>query len=159
MSVHDFSVKKANGEEIKLDSFEGDVLLIVNTATKCGLAPQFKGLETLHQTYKEQGLKVLGFPCNQFMKQEPVSNEEMAETCQLNFGVTFPLFAKIDVNGKNAHPLYKHLKQSKQGILSSEIKWNFTKFLVDQQGQVVERYAPTVTPDKIEDDIKKLLNK
>ncbi|ARK28960.1 glutathione peroxidase [Halalkalibacter krulwichiae] len=158
MSVHDFSVLKASGEEVDLSTYKGKVLLIVNTATKCGLAPQFKGLEKLHQAYAEKGLAVLGFPSNQFMNQEPVSNEQMVETCQLNFGVTFPLFAKIDVNGKNADPLYKYMKKAKKGVLSSEIKWNFTKFLIDRDGSVVERYGPNVAPEKIEADIKKLLD-
>ncbi|MFC0557448.1 glutathione peroxidase [Halalkalibacter alkalisediminis] len=158
MSVHDFTVLKPNGNEVQLDSYKGKVLLIVNTATKCGLAPQFNGLEKLHQEYQDQGLVVLGFPCNQFMSQEPVNDDQMEETCKLNFGVTFPLFARINVNGKDAHPLYKYLKKAKKGILSSEIKWNFTKFLVDQNGQVVERYGPNVEPAKIEADIKKLKN-
>jgi glutathione peroxidase len=158
MGVHNFIVKKPNGEEVLLDTYKGKVLLIVNTATKCGLAPQFNGLEKLHQDYKEKGLAVLGFPSNQFLSQEPVRDEEMEETCKLNFGVSFPLFAKIDVNGKNSHPLYKYLKKTKKGILSSEIKWNFTKFLVDRNGEVIERYGPNVAPEKIEDDIKKLIN-
>ncbi|WP_227937970.1 glutathione peroxidase [Alkalihalobacillus deserti] len=157
MSVHDFSVLKANGEEVQLDSYKGKVLLIVNTATKCGLAPQFNGLEKLHQQYLEEGLAVIGFPCNQFMNQEPVNDDQMEETCKLNFGVTFPLFTRINVNGKDAHPLYKYLKKAKKGLLSSEIKWNFTKFLIDKDGQVVERYGPNVEPKKIEDDIKRLI--
>jgi glutathione peroxidase len=158
MSVHDFSVLKSNGEEVSLESYKGNVLLIVNTATKCGLAPQFRGLEKLHQKYKNQGLAVLGFPSNQFLNQEPVSDEHMEEACELNFGVTFPLFAKINVKGNTAHPLYKFLKTEKKGLLSSEIKWNFTKFLVDKNGAVVERYGPMVVPEKIEEDIRKLLD-
>ncbi|MCL7747737.1 glutathione peroxidase [Halalkalibacter alkaliphilus] len=158
MSVHDFSVLKSSGEEVSLESYKGNVLLIVNTATKCGLAPQFRGLEKLHQKYKNQGLAVLGFPSNEFLNQEPVSDEQMEETCELNFGVTFPLFAKINVKGNAAHPLYKFLKTEKKGFLSSEIKWNFTKFLVDKGGKVVERYGPTVVPEKIEEDIQKLLD-
>ncbi len=159
MSVHDFSVQTTNGEDVSLATYQGQVMLIVNTATKCGLAPQFKGLETLHQEYKDKVLAVVGFPCNQFMNQEPVNNDEMAATCERNFGVTFPLFAKIKVNGSDAHPLYKYLKEEQKGVLSKEIKWNFTKFLVDQNGKVVGRFGPNVEPAKIEDDIKKLLIK
>ncbi|GAE31092.1 glutathione peroxidase [Halalkalibacter hemicellulosilyticus] len=157
MSIHQFTVKKANGEEQSLEEYKGRALLIVNTATKCGLAPQFEGLEELYQRYHEQGFDVLGFPTNQFMNQEPVADADMTETCKLNFGVTFPLFAKIRVNGSEAHPLYSYLKQEKKGVLSSDIKWNFTKFLVDQEGYVVERYGPQVKPEKIEDDIKNVL--
>lgn len=157
MSVHDFSVRTAKGEELSLEEYQGQVMLIVNTATKCGLAPQFKGLEKLHQAYQENGLAVLGFPCNQFMNQEPTSDEDMSATCELNFGVTFPLFAKVNVNGSNADPLYQYLKKEKKGILSSKIKWNFTKFLVDKDGKVVKRFGPNVDPAKMEDDIKKLL--
>ncbi|KHF41358.1 glutathione peroxidase [Halalkalibacter okhensis] len=157
MSVHDFSVMKPNGEEVSLKSYQGNVLLIVNTATKCGLAPQFKGLEGLYQKYKDQDLAVLGFPTNQFLQQEPVPDEEMEDACQINFGVTFPLFQKINVNGKGAHPLYQFLKSEKKGVLSSEIKWNFTKFLIDKHGKVVKRYGPTVIPEKMEEDIRKLL--
>ncbi|MBP3952419.1 glutathione peroxidase [Bacillus suaedae] len=158
MSVHEFVVKKPSGEEINLETYKDRVLLIVNTATKCGLAPQFEGLEKLHQKYKDEGLSVLGFPSNQFMNQEPVDNEGMVEACQINFGVTFPLFAKIKVNGSGADPLYKFLKKEKKGLLSSEIKWNFTKFLVDQDGNVVKRYGPNVDPADIEEDIKSLLS-
>ncbi|MDT8860917.1 glutathione peroxidase [Alkalihalobacillus sp. MEB130] len=158
MSVHDYTVLKPNGEEQRLDAYKGHVMLIVNTATKCGLAPQFNGLEKLHQEYHSRGLVVLGFPCNQFMNQEPVTDQEMEEVCQLNFGVTFPLFAKINVNGSQSHPLYQYLKKEKKGVLSGEIKWNFTKFLVDQNGNVVERYGPTVAPEKIEEDISALLS-
>ncbi|MFA9456394.1 glutathione peroxidase [Halalkalibacter sp. AB-rgal2] len=157
MSIHQFTVNKSNGEEQSLEVYKGRALLIVNTATKCGLAPQFEGLEELYQRYHEQGFDVLGFPTNQFMNQEPVADIDMTETCKLNFGVTFPLFAKIQVNGSEAHPLYSYLKQEKKGLLSSDIKWNFTKFLVDQKGHVVERYGPQVKPEKIEDDIKKVL--
>ncbi|MCM3761821.1 glutathione peroxidase [Alkalihalobacillus oceani] len=157
MSVYQFTVQSPKGEEVSLETYSGKVLLIVNTATKCGLAPQFKGLEKLYQDYRDQGFVVLGFPCNQFMNQEPVSNEEMETVCERDFGVTFPLFAKINVNGPDAHPLYKFLKQEKKGVLSPEIKWNFTKFLVDQNGQVVERFGPNVEPAKIEEAIKELL--
>ncbi|GAF63137.1 glutathione peroxidase [Alkalihalobacillus trypoxylicola] len=156
-TVYDFSVKKPNGENVELKDYEGKVLLIVNTATKCGLAPQFQGLEKLYQTYKEQDFVVLGFPCNQFMNQEPVTDENMQEACQLNFGVTFPLFAKIKVNGSEADPLFKHLKKEQKGMLSSEVKWNFTKFLVNRNGEVVDRYSPQTEPEKIEKDIEKWL--
>ncbi|PYZ97635.1 glutathione peroxidase [Alteribacter lacisalsi] len=156
-TVHDFTVKKPNGEEVSLEAYKGKPMVIVNTATKCGLSGQFRELERLHQTYGEDGLAVLGFPCNQFMKQEPVSDEEMTETCEINFGVTFPLFAKIKVNGEEAHPLYKHLKNAEKGLLSSEIKWNFTKFLVDGDGNVVKRYSPQTSPKKMEEDIQKYL--
>ncbi|RNA66681.1 glutathione peroxidase [Alteribacter keqinensis] len=156
-TVHDFSVKKPNGEEVSLHEYKGQPMVIVNTATKCGLSGQFKELERLYQSYKDDGLAVLGFPCNQFMNQEPVKDENMTETCEINFGVTFPLFSKIKVNGDGAHPLYKHLKASQQGLLSSEIKWNFTKFLVDGNGEVVKRYSPQTSPKKMEDDVRKLL--
>ncbi|MDV2886633.1 glutathione peroxidase [Alkalihalophilus pseudofirmus] len=158
-TVHDFSVQSTKGEEVSLSTYKGQIMLIVNTATKCGLAPQFKGLEKLHQQYKNKGLAVLGFPCNQFMNQEPVSDEQMTEACEINFGVTFPLFAKINVNGSDAHPLYKHLKKEQKGLLSSEIKWNFTKFLVDKDGEVVKRFGPNTSPEKMEDEIKELLGK
>ena len=131
---------------------------MVNTASKCGLTPQFKGLEALYETYKDKGLMVLGFPCNQFANQDPASDDEISQFCELNYGVTFPMFAKIDVNGDGAHPLFKHLKTAAPGLLGSEaIKWNFTKFLVDRNGKVVERYAPTTEPEKIAKDIEKLL--
>ncbi|WP_413375270.1 glutathione peroxidase [Alkalihalobacillus sp. 1P02AB] len=157
-NVFDFSVKTPKGTDIALEKYKGNVLLIVNTATKCGLAPQFNGLEELHQKYKEEGLVVLGFPSNQFMNQEPLSNDKMEEVCKLNHGVTFPLFSKIKVNGSGADPLYKHLKKAKKGVLSSEIKWNFTKFLVNEEGEVVERFSPQTAPEKLEGDIVKLLN-
>ncbi|MBM7569009.1 glutathione peroxidase [Paenibacillus sacheonensis] len=157
MSVYDFTVHTSRGEQKPLSDYRGKVLLIVNTATKCGLAPQFKGLEQLHQKYKDEGLAVLGFPCNQFREQEPVKDSEMQETCQINFGVTFPLLGKIDVNGPDADPLYKYLKKEASGFLSSSIKWNFTKFLVDAEGRVVKRFSPTTKPNKIEGQIRKLL--
>ncbi|WYP27602.1 glutathione peroxidase [Alkalihalobacillus sp. FSL W8-0930] len=157
MSVYDFSVKSSKGEEIQLSKYEGKALLIVNTATKCGFAPQFDGLEKLHQEYADQGFEVLGFPCNQFMNQEPVEDDEMENVCKVNFGVSFPLFAKVDVNGSDAHPLYQYLKKEKKGTIGSDVKWNFTKFLVNQQGEVIERFAPTTKPEKIEPEIKKLL--
>lgn len=157
MNFHDFSIKTPQGKELSMESFKGKVVLVVNTATKCGLAPQFDGLEKLHQTYKDKGLVVLGFPCNQFQDQEPETNNTMEESCRINFGVTFQLTEKIDVNGENTHPIYAYLKKEKGGFLGSKIKWNFTKFLINKEGKVVERYAPTTKPAKIEKDIEKLL--
>ena len=157
MGFYDFSAKKINGEEIKMDIFKGKVVLIVNTASKCGLTPQFKDLEELYTTYRDDGFEILGFPCNQFANQESGSDKEIQEFCSLNYGVTFTMFAKIDVNGQQEHPLYKFLKEEKKGFLNSKIKWNFTKFLINREGKVVKRYAPTVKPEKIEADIRKLL--
>lgn len=157
MNFYDFSAKKMNGQDIKMDSFEGKVVLVVNTASKCGLTPQFIELEDLNKKYKDKGLEILGFPCNQFANQDKGSNEEIQEFCSLNYGVTFTMFQKIDVNGENAHPLYKFLKNEKKGLLNKKIKWNFTKFLIDRDGNVIKRYAPTVKPSKIAADIKKLL--
>ncbi|GIO86050.1 glutathione peroxidase [Paenibacillus faecis] len=158
MSIYDMEVKTIKGEMQTLEPYRGQVMLIVNTATKCGFAPQFKGLQQLHDTYKEQGFAVLGFPCGQFANQEPGTDEEVAQACELNFGVNFPLFAKIDVNGKNAHPLFQLLAKEAPGILGSkQIKWNFTKFLVDRDGRVVKRFAPTEEPAKIEEHVRKLL--
>ncbi|WP_238881785.1 glutathione peroxidase [Clostridium sp. YIM B02551] len=157
MKFYDFSAKRMNGQEVKMDEYKGKVVLVVNTATKCGLAPQLTELEELNKQYKEQGLEILGFPCNQFANQEKGSNDEIQAVCSINFGVTFTMFEKIDVNGENAHPLYKFLKSEKKGVLSNEIKWNFTKFLIDSEGNVVKRYAPTIKPSKIEEDIKALL--
>lgn len=157
-SIYDYSVQKANGENISLEDYEGKVLLIVNTATKCGLAGQFKELETLHQTYQDKGLRVLGFPCNQFLHQEPTTDEEMASVCERNFGVTFPLFKKIKVNGPDTEPVYQHLKSYARGTFMKDIKWNFTKFLVDKDGQVVQRFGPKTSPKQIEKEIEKLLD-
>jgi glutathione peroxidase len=156
--IYDFTVKMTNGQEKSLKEYEGKPLLIVNTASKCGLTPQFKGLQELYEKYKGQGLEILGFPCDQFNNQEFDNIDETTQFCQLNYGVTFPIFAKIDVNGENTDPLFSFLKEQKKGILSKNIKWNFTKFLVDQNGQVVERYAPTTEPLKMESDLEKLLS-
>lgn len=156
-SVYDFTIRKTNGEEKSLKDFEGKTLLIVNTASKCGLTGQFKELQQLYEKYNEKGLEILGFPCGQFNNQEFDNIEETTEFCQLNYGVTFPMFAKIDVNGANEEPLFTFLKAQKGGMLSKHIKWNFTKFLIDNNGQVVQRYAPTTEPSKIEGDIKKQL--
>ncbi|MGN1387443.1 MAG: glutathione peroxidase [Bacillus sp. (in: firmicutes)] len=157
-TVYDFQVKKVNGELQSLKEYEGKTLLIINTASKCGLSPQFEGLQKLYEQYKEQGLEILGFPCDQFNNQEYDNIEETTQFCQRNYGVSFPIFAKIDVNGDNEDPLFTFLKEQKKGILSNKIKWNFTKFLVDSNGQVIERYAPTTEPAKIEHDLQKWLN-
>lgn len=150
--------KKPNGEILEMKDFKGKNVLIVNTATKCGLAPQFEGLEALHQKYKDKGLVVLGFPSAQFRNQEPETNETVEQACKINHGVTFQLTEKVDVNGKNEHPVYTYLKSKKGGFLGSKIKWNFTKFLIDKKGKVVERYAPTTKPEAIEKDILKIIN-
>ena len=157
-TVYDFTVKKTNGAQKPLKEYEGKPLLIVNTASKCGLTPQFKGLQDLYTKYNNDGLEILGFPCDQFANQEYKNIEETTEFCQVNYGVTFPIFAKIDVNGDNEDPLFSYLKDQKPGLLSRKIKWNFTKFLVDSQGRVIERYSPTTNPSKIEKDIKKALS-
>ncbi len=158
MSIYDFKVDKINGQEVSLSDYRGKVLLIVNTASKCGFTPQYEGLEALYQKYKDQGLMILGFPCNQFSEQEPGTNEEIANFCRVNYGVSFDMFAKIEVNGDNAHPLYKYLKSEATGFLGSEsIKWNFTKFLIDRNGKVIERYAPTTKPASLEKEIEGLL--
>jgi len=151
-------VEAADGTTTDLSRFEGQVLLIVNTASKCGFTPQYEGLEALHSKYKDRGFEVLAFPCNQFGAQEPGNAEEIADFCRLTYDVTFPVYAKIDVNGADAAPLFRHLKSAAKGVLGSEaIKWNFTKFLVDRDGNVVERYAPSTTPEAIEKDIERLL--
>jgi glutathione peroxidase len=157
-SVFEFTCQTSGGKTMPLDDFRGKVLLIVNTASKCGFTPQFAGLEELYEKYKDKGLVILGFPCNQFANQDPGSNDEIQEFCQLNYGVTFPVLGKIEVNGSGADPLFKHLKKEAPGALGSQrIKWNFTKFLVDTDGTVVKRYAPTVKPKAIEKDVRKLL--
>ncbi|WP_438446992.1 glutathione peroxidase [Gorillibacterium sp. sgz5001074] len=157
-SVYDYSVKKTNGEQVSLKQYEGRPMLIVNTASKCGLTPQFKGLQELYDTYKDQGLAILGFPCDQFNHQEFDNIDETTQFCQVNYGVTFPIFAKIDVNGAHADPLFAYLKEQKKNfLLGGKIKWNFTKFLVDGQGRVIKRYAPTTKPEKIKEDLEKLL--
>lgn len=154
MSIYDFEVKTISGEIITMNAFKNKVLLIVNVASKCGFTEQYAGLENLYQKYKDKGLVILGFPCNQFMNQEPLNEEEIKSFCSLTYGVTFPMFSKIDVNGENTHPLYKYLKEAKKGLLGSEaIKWNFTKFLVDKNGTVINRYAPATKPESLEVDI------
>lgn len=156
--IHEFSAERLAGGSQSMVDYAGKILLIVNTASHCGFTPQYADLEALYQRYREQGLVVLGFPCNQFGSQEPGDAEEIAGFCQKNYGVSFPMFAKIEVNGDDAHPLYQYLKKAAPGLLGSEgIKWNFTKFLVDRQGEVVERYAPATAPESIARDIEKLL--
>ena len=158
MSIYDFTVTTITGEEKSLSDYKGKVLLIVNVASKCGFTPQYEGLEKLHETYQTQGLEVLGFPCNQFSEQEPENEKAIQSFCTLNFGVKFPMFSKIKVNGDDAHPLYKYLKSEQTGFFGTEsIKWNFTKFLVDREGKVVDRYGSSTKPSAIEEDIKKLL--
>lgn len=156
-SIYELHFKDTKGEAVSLADFKGKVLLLVNTATKCGLAGQFIELEALHQQYKDKGLVVIGFPCNQFADQEPETNETMAATCQLNFGVTFTLSEKIDVNGDNTHPIFIFLKANSKSRLGKDIKWNFTKFLVSKDGATIKRYAPTVKPLAIKGDIEDLL--
>ena len=157
-SVYDFSAKSLSGEDIPLDAFKGKVLLIVNTASKCGFTPQYSGLEKLHRKFGVRGFEVLAFPCNQFGGQEPGDEQEIASFCTLNYDVTFPVFAKIEVNGRETHPLYKFLKEAKRGFLGSQaIKWNFTKFLADRSGAVRGRFAPVTKPDKLERRIEALL--
>ncbi|CAN1545503.1 BtuE Glutathione peroxidase [Spirosomataceae bacterium] len=159
MDFYDLKTKTPSGKVIEMAEFKDKAVLIVNTATKCGLAPQFDGLEKLHQTYGKDGLVVLGFPCNQFLNQEPESNKTVEEACRINHGVTFQLTEKVDVNGKNTDPIFKFLKDKLGGTLGSAIKWNFTKFLITPQGKPFKRYAPTTAPSEIEGDIRLVLKK
>ena len=157
-NIYQFEAELLEGDIKALADYKGKVMLIVNTASKCGFTPQFAGLEKLYEKYKPQGLEILGFPCNQFGGQDPGTNKEIGVFCQRNYGVNFPMFAKVDVNGPTAHPLYQYLTTEAKGILGSQsIKWNFTKFLINQKGQVVKRYAPIVKPEKIAKDIQRLL--
>jgi len=159
MSIYDITVKTIRGEEKSMADYKGKVLLIVNTASKCGFTPQYKELQELYDEYKDKGFEVLAFPCNQFGQQEPGSESEIERFCQLNYGVTFPMFAKVDVNGENAHPLFVYLTEKVPGILGTKaIKWNFTKFLVDKNGNVVSRFAPQTKPSELKQEIEKLLN-
>lgn len=157
MEFYNLKANKTNGEVIDFNQFKGKPVLIVNTATKCGLTPQFSGLEELHKKYKNQGLVILGFPCNQFNNQEPETNETIVEVCKLNHGVSFLLTEKVEVNGENTHEVFKFLKSELKGILGNKIKWNFTKFLIDKDGKPYKRYAPITVPSKIEKDIIKLI--
>ena len=156
-TIYDFKALDNKGKELDFAQFEGKVLMIVNTASKCGFTPQYDGLEALNKKYKDQGLVIIGFPCDQFAHQEPGTNEEIAEFCRLNHGVTFQLMSKIEVNGKNAHPIYEYLKGAAKGTFGNAIKWNFTKFLISRDGHTVKRYAPTVKPEDMEKDIVELL--
>ena len=157
MGIYDYKVKGKDGEEVSLKEYEGMVLLIVNTATGCGFTPQFEGLQDLYEKYRESGFEILDFPCNQFGNQAPGTDEEITDFCNSRYGITFRQFAKIDVNGAKEEPLYTFLKKQKGGLLGSNIKWNFTKFLVDRNGMVVARFAPTTTPENIEAEVAKLL--
>lgn len=157
MNFYGFSANNIDGKTVDMETYKGRVVLVVNTASKCGFTPQFAQLEELNKTYGEVGLSILGFPCNQFANQESGSNHEIAQFCQLNYGVTFDMFEKIQVNGDSAHPLFKYLKKQAKGFLGNDIKWNFTKFLIDSEGNVVKRYSPNTKASKIEKDIKQLL--
>ena len=156
-ALTDFNARSIDGEDVELASFGGEVVLVVNTASQCGFTPQYEGLQQLHDEFKDKGFTVLGFPCDQFGGQEPGDDTEIASFCKKNFGVDFPLFSKIEVNGDKAHPLYQWLRSQKGGLLGSKIKWNFTKFLVGKDGQVIARYSPTTKPEKISGDISKAL--
>ena len=157
-TIYSFSAKDIKGQEVSMDDYRGKVLLIVNTASKCGFTPQFEGLQSLHDELGERGFEVLGFLCNQFMNQDPGNDDAISQFCSLNYGVSFPMFAKIEVNGDGTHPLFRFLKREAKGLMGSEkVKWNFTKFLVNRDGQVVRRYAPTAKPADIRADIEKLL--
>lgn len=160
MTFYDFEAKKLNGETISMKEYQGKTILVVNTASKCGFTPQYEGLEKLFQKYKKQGLVILGFPCNQFGGQEPGSSHDIKEFCEINYGVTFPLFEKIEVNGKNTHPIFKFLKSKLSGgLFGSGIKWNFTKFVINNNGVPVKRFSPTTKPEKMEKTIQQLLQK
>ncbi|QSF45985.1 glutathione peroxidase [Paenibacillus tianjinensis] len=159
MSIYDFEANTLRGQEESLSKYKGKVLLVVNTASKCGFTPQYKGLQEVYDKFKDRGFEVLGFPSNQFAGQEPGESEEIAEFCEMNYGVTFPMYEKVDVKGDDAHPLFKYLSKEAPGLLGSKsVKWNFTKFLVDQEGRVLKRFSPQTTPDQIEADIAKLLD-
>ena len=156
-NFYQFTARSLQGKEISMESYRGKVILVVNTASKCGLTPQYEGLESLYQKYKDKGLVIIGFPCNQFGNQEPGSEKEISEGCLINYGVTFPMFSKIDVNGINGHPIFTYLKDKLPGLIGKAIKWNFTKFLIDSNGIPVKRFAPTTVPEKLVNDIEKLL--
>lgn len=157
MKFYDLEAKLLNGQTKSMADYAGKTVMVVNTASKCGLTPQYEGLENLYQKYKEDGLVILGFPCNQFGNQEPGDANDIEEFCQVNYGVSFPIFEKIEVNGRNTHPVFKYLKSKLGGLLGSSIKWNFTKFVVDKYGKPVKRFAPTTKPEAMEDYIKKML--
>lgn len=158
MSIFDFKVKSKEGTEFSLSSYQGKVLLVVNVASQCGFTPQYAGLEKLYQKFSSKGLVVLGFPCNQFGKQEPGTDEEIKNFCEMNYQISFPVFSKLEVNGKNAHPLFQYLKEQAPGVLGSKnIKWNFTKFLVNREGKVLKRFAPTTSPESLEPEIRAII--
>ncbi|MBM7599837.1 glutathione peroxidase [Virgibacillus halotolerans] len=157
MSVYDFSAKTMLGKEKSLADYKGKVLLIVNTASECGFTPQFEGLQKLFETYEDQGFEILGFPCNQFNNQDPGTDAEISHFCQRNYGVSFQMFSKVDVKGEEAHPLFVYLTQEAKGMITKQIKWNFTKFLIDKNGEVIDRFAPQTKPESIEKDIEKAL--
>lgn len=157
MQFYEFEATLLNGKKISMNSFAGKTIIVVNTASKCGLTPQYEGLEKLYQKYKDQGLVVLGFPCNQFGQQEPGNSSEITEFCQVNYGVSFPIFEKTDVNGDSANPIFKYLKSELSGFLSSRIKWNFTKFIINKKGKPIKRFSPITKPEKMEAFIRKTL--
>ena len=156
-NFYQFSASSIQGKDINMEAYKGKIVLVVNTASKCGFTPQYAGLEELNQKYKDKGLAILGFPCNQFGNQEPGDEKSIAEGCLINYGVTFQMFSKVDVNGADAHPLFNYLKNELGGIFGKKIKWNFTKFLIDRNGKPVKRYAPTTKPEQLEPEILKLL--
>ncbi len=156
-SFYQFSAKSIQGKEISMDIYRGKVILVVNTASNCGFTPQYEGLENLYRKFHEKGFVILGFPCNQFGNQEPGTEKEIAESCLINYGVSFPMFSKIEVNGPNAHPIYNYLKKTLPGLLGRRIKWNFTKFLIDRSGVPVKRFSSSTVPEKLVNDIEKLL--
>lgn len=156
-TIYDFKALRNNGQELDFAEFKGKVLMIVNTASKCGFTPQYKGLEALYQKYKDQGFVIVGFPCDQFAHQEPGDDAAIAQFCEINFGVTFPLMKKIEVNGKDAHPIYKYLKAETKGLLGGAIKWNFTKFLISRDGSRIQRFAPVATPESLDEKVAALL--
>lgn len=157
MSIYDFTVQDKDGKDVSLSEYKGKVLLIVNTATGCGFTPQYEGLQDLYEKYNAKDFEILDFPCNQFGHQAPGTEEEIEDFCQSRYGVTFRMFKKVEVNGEDAIPLYKYLKEQKGGFLGSAIKWNFTKFLIDREGNVIDRFGPTVTPEKIDEEVAKIL--
>lgn len=156
-TFYDFSARSLQGKELAMESYKGKVVLVVNTASKCGLTPQYEGLEKLYKEYRDKGLVILGFPCNQFGKQEPGTEKEISEGCLINYGVSFPMFSKIDVNGAGAHPIYKYLKKALPGFPGNNIKWNFSKFIIDRNGKPVKRFSPITKPEKLRKDIEALL--
>ncbi|GAT62411.1 glutathione peroxidase [Paludibacter jiangxiensis] len=158
-SFYQLSAKLLRGQKVSMEEYKGKVVLVVNTASQCGLTPQFEGLEALYQKYKERGFVVLGFPCNQFAHQEPGTEDDISQVCHMNYGVTFPMFAKVDVNGENAHPVFKYLTLTLKGLFFNRIKWNFTKFLIDAEGVPVKRFAPVTKPEHLEKEIERLLSR